>query len=75
MVVSWASGERVSYTAWNRGEPNNWAGNEACTHIMDFNRWNDLACHHALFGIIEIDHSSTSRPPLPLLLRLANASH
>jgi len=54
----WQNGERVRYTAWNRGEPNNWAGNEQCTHLLDNNRWNDLACHWALQGIIEIDNQN-----------------
>lgn len=54
----WRSGERVAFTAWNRGEPNNWGGNEACTHILDNNRWNDLPCHYALQGIIEVDNQN-----------------
>jgi hypothetical protein len=56
----WASGERYGFSAWNRGEPNNWGGNEQCTHILDNNRWNDLPCKYALQGIIEIDSTSTS---------------
>jgi hypothetical protein len=67
----WRSGEKYAFSAWNPGEPNNAGGHEACTHILDNNRWNDLPCHYALQGIIEIDNNNvfnnhryvlTSRP-------------
>jgi len=33
-------------------------GNEVCTHLLDNNRWNDLACHAQLRGIVEIDNTN-----------------
>lgn len=41
----WVTGEAVSYTNWNPGEPNNSAGVEDCAEIFGTHGgWNDLPC-------------------------------
>jgi hypothetical protein len=41
----WADGSRVSFTAWNAGEPNNAGGNENCGEwLFPLARWNDIDC-------------------------------
>jgi len=39
-----ASGEDISYSHWNRGEPNNSGGNEDCVTWSPTNAWNDVIC-------------------------------
>jgi len=51
---SWTAGDRLDYTAWAPGVPNDWAGNEPCAHFFAWvGKWNDIACHHRFYGIIE----------------------
>lgn len=43
----WSSGDPVSFTFYNAGEPNN-VGNEDCTHFwgsLADGRWNDIPCN------------------------------
>jgi hypothetical protein len=50
----WVTGEPMVYTAWQSGEPNNWAGNENCLEMLaredpawpDAGRWNDRAADY-----------------------------
>ncbi len=39
----WASGDAVTYTNWNGGEPNN-SGGEDCAHTWSTGTWNDIPC-------------------------------
>eukprot|EP00118_Oscarella_pearsei_P022672 m.264678 g.264678 ORF g.264678 m.264678 type:complete len:1411 (+) comp40476_c0_seq1:1691-5923(+) len=48
---TWSDGSPVQYTSWNRGEPNNYYGQEDCVQIYNSKKWNDLACGKQLnFG-------------------------
>ena len=51
-IFEWSDGSPATYTAWNRGEPNNWGGNEDCAEIAaERLRWNDNNCRHAVYFI------------------------
>src|SRR5262249_23259674 len=54
----WVSGEPVTYTNWNPGEPNNSGGNENYTEMLGSNgQWNDQpdgGNGFVQFGIAEI---------------------
>lgn len=39
---AWTTGEPVSYTNWNAGEPNNSGGNENYAEIFASGAWNDV---------------------------------
>jgi len=42
---AWVWDSRTSgYSNWNRGEPNNWGGNEDCVEFTGGGRWNDASC-------------------------------
>jgi hypothetical protein len=78
-VFAWTTGEAVTFTFWNGGEPNN-SGNEDYTVINWANagRWNDLpdggCCTSPLtplFGIIEV--ASVPEPGTLALAGLAIA--
>jgi hypothetical protein len=49
----WYSGETVSYTNWNAGEPNN-SGNEDYTQVLSSGLWNDVVSGTALNYVMEI---------------------
>jgi C-type mannose receptor len=51
----WASGQTVSYSNWNEGEPNNYGGSEDCGMMRgeDFT-WNDSGCSNSFKSICEI---------------------
>jgi len=58
--VRWVSGDKLEYTNWSPGEPNDWAQNEACTHMLAWNdKWNDINCATRLYGIIELSTISS----------------
>ncbi|XP_051780452.1 mannose-binding protein C-like [Erpetoichthys calabaricus] len=38
------SGNRVTFTNWNSGQPNNYKGNEDCSIITSDGIWNDVPC-------------------------------
>ncbi|XP_061398659.1 lectin subunit alpha-like [Musca vetustissima] len=43
----WSSGQRVTFTNWAKGEPNNAGSNEHCVHVWSLRdgfQWNDKAC-------------------------------
>jgi hypothetical protein len=53
----WSSGEPVTYTNWNTGEPNNLGNNEAKVHLYTTfapGKWNDVTGSEAFYGIIEL---------------------
>ena len=39
----WSSGDAVTYTNWNSGEPNDSSG-EDCGHLWSSGKWNDIPC-------------------------------
>jgi hypothetical protein len=41
----------ITYTNWNRGEPNNHRKNEHCAAVWGGYKWNDAVCHES-FGFI-----------------------
>lgn len=66
----WISGEAVTFTHWNGGEPNN-AGNEDYA-LLNWNTstgaWNDLANSGGNRGIIEVKHDNTVPEPGSVVL-------
>ncbi|MAF66354.1 MAG: hypothetical protein CMJ84_11945, partial [Planctomycetes bacterium] len=52
-TFEWTSGEPVSFTKWNSGEPNN-SGNEDFAHTVGGGKWNDVGSG-SRFGVIELD--------------------
>ena len=48
----WSDGSRVTYTYWNRREPNDNRGGEDCAELAG-NRpmWNDMPCRHTFYFI------------------------
>ena len=56
----WVTGEPVTYTNWNPGEPNN-AGNEDYTQFVSGGKWNDLP-NTSLPYVIEFDYIVTTTP-------------
>jgi hypothetical protein len=56
---SWTAGDKLDYTNWNAGEPNDWGRQEACTHILAWSaKWNDINCGNRFYGIVEIPLTS-----------------
>ena len=50
----WVDGTRVSYSHWDRGEPNNAGGNEGCGYMFPpSGKWNDAPCHVSLHYLCE----------------------
>ena len=54
----WVTGESVTYTNWNGGEPNN-AGNEDYAQFVSGGRWNDLP-NVSLPYVLEFDYIVTT---------------
>ncbi len=48
----WSTGEEVTFTAWNGGEPNN-SGNEDFAEFLGSGRWNDIGGGNR-WGVIEL---------------------
>lgn len=45
-VYKWTDGSPVSFTYWNKYEPNNWNGRrEDCVHTTGDGYWNDDLCY------------------------------
>ncbi|XP_061401398.1 lectin subunit alpha-like [Musca vetustissima] len=58
-----ATGSPIAYSNWNKGEPNNYKGNEHCTEISvkaDF-KWNDEKCDENYYGFICEEHYKTTQ--------------
>jgi hypothetical protein len=53
-TFKWVTGEAVTYTNWNNGEPNN-SGNEDYTQFVGGGRWNDLP-NTSLPYVLEFDY-------------------
>ena len=50
----WVWDSRTSgYVNWNRGEPNDWNGNEDCVQMTTSGRWNDVNCGSRLMFFCE----------------------
>jgi hypothetical protein len=64
----WVSGESLSYTNWNSGEPNWTGGNEHYGEMYAFGRWNDLQGEDLCYGIMERNSSPVPEPSTMLLL-------
>ena len=43
-MFEWNDGSLSTFTDWNNGEPNNFAGNEGCVHQTTSGKWNDKSC-------------------------------
>jgi hypothetical protein len=56
----WVTGEPVTYTNWNPGEPNN-AGNEDYAQFVGGGKWNDLP-NMSLPYVIEFEYIVTTTP-------------
>jgi hypothetical protein len=56
----WVTGEVVTYTNWNAGEPNN-AGNEDYAQFVTGGRWNDLP-NVSLPYVLEFEYIVTTTP-------------
>ncbi len=60
----WASGEPVTYTHWNPGEPNN-SGNEDYAIMYSSGGWNDGGIGSSYRGVVEIAGPDTDGDGLP----------
>lgn len=60
----WVSGEPVTYTSWNSGEPNN-SGNEDYGMIYSNGKWNDAPLSSSMQGIIEVAGADADGDGLP----------
>ncbi|XP_063814820.1 pulmonary surfactant-associated protein D-like isoform X2 [Pseudophryne corroboree] len=58
MQVEWTflylTGNKVTFTNWNPGEPNNNKDTEDCTEIQDNGKWNDIPCFLPRLVICEL---------------------
>jgi len=70
------SGEDVSYSHWNGGEPNNAGGDEDCVTWSAANGWNDAACSDDPAQIIvEFGPAQNSVCPGPVLSDINTAAN
>ncbi|KAM5141290.1 pulmonary surfactant-associated protein D-like [Mantella aurantiaca] len=44
-IFKYLTGEKMTFTNWNLGEPNNSKDNEDCVEIQDNGKWNDIPCN------------------------------
>ena len=49
----WVDGTRVSYSHWDKGEPNNVQGIQDCGEMYSSGKWNDAACHPSYHYLCE----------------------
>uniref|UniRef100_A0A6I8QBW8 Mannose binding lectin 2 n=1 Tax=Xenopus tropicalis TaxID=8364 RepID=A0A6I8QBW8_XENTR len=43
-IFKYLGGDKITFTNWNLGEPNNSKDNEDCVEIQDNGKWNDIPC-------------------------------
>ncbi|KAM4702870.1 uncharacterized protein WCC33_011406 [Rhinophrynus dorsalis] len=43
-IFKYLGGDKLTFTNWNLGEPNNSKDNEDCVEIQDNGKWNDIPC-------------------------------
>ncbi|KAM4636657.1 mannose-binding protein C-like [Discoglossus pictus] len=43
-IFKYLDGDKLTFTNWNLGEPNNSKDNEDCVEIQDNGKWNDIPC-------------------------------
>ncbi|XP_067417521.1 low affinity immunoglobulin epsilon Fc receptor-like [Emydura macquarii macquarii] len=43
-TFKWIDDSSVSYSNWNKGEPNNHPSDEDCVHMYGYGKWNDASC-------------------------------
>jgi hypothetical protein len=55
-----ADGTTPTYYNWNRGEPNNWGGNEDAVQMYSNGFWNDVAATATNWTIAEVPCSTTT---------------
>ncbi|KAK6052402.1 hypothetical protein COOONC_10092 [Cooperia oncophora] len=54
----WTDGTPVIYTNWDKKQPDNWHGEEACTHMFNHDtdpaakRWNDVNCNKKMSSFV-----------------------
>ncbi|KAL6071343.1 hypothetical protein STEG23_006191 [Scotinomys teguina] len=46
-------GNRLQYTNWNDGEPNNSGGEEDCVVLLSNSKWNDVLCSESFLAVCE----------------------
>lgn len=47
------TGNRVRYTNWNEGEPNNVGSGENCVVLLTNGKWNDVPCSDSFLVVCE----------------------
>uniref|UniRef100_A0A8C5MTV9 C-type lectin domain-containing protein n=1 Tax=Leptobrachium leishanense TaxID=445787 RepID=A0A8C5MTV9_9ANUR len=52
-IFKYVGGDKISYTNWNLGEPNNSKDSEDCVEIQDNGKWNDIPCSLSRLVICE----------------------
>ena len=67
-AFSWVNGQRLSFTNWSPGEPNNFNGVEDFTEMRPDGMWNDIGDGRISFGIVEL----TDRFPSSFVPRALN---
>lgn len=54
-TFEWVSGDAVTFTNWNDGEPNDAVGGEDFTEMQSSGGWNDLNGTQPLYGLAEVE--------------------
>ena len=65
----WASGQALTYTNWNSGEPNN-SGNEDYGNMIAGGKWNDNSVTATMRGLIEVSGTDSDNDGIPDLADL-----
>ncbi|XP_030059122.1 mannose-binding protein [Microcaecilia unicolor] len=52
-LFKYVTGEQISYSNWNLGEPNNNKDDEDCVEVLNDGKWNDIPCSLARLVICE----------------------